>query len=183
MNVPTVMTERLILRPFAKKDAAELHRILNQEGILKYFPGPGSPSMEKAQRFVAHQMEQWGEVGYAWWAVELKETGRLVGWNGLQYLPETEETEIGFLLDKDHWGQGLTTEAGLVGLRFGFETVKLAEIIALAHPENLASQRVIEKLGLRFVEEAEYFDMAVRRFVLDEMTYRAGPASAEATGS
>ena len=178
MTAPTLETTRLTLRPFAEEDATELHRILNQEGILQYFPGPGSPSVDKAQRFVAHQIRQWEEVGYAWWAVELKETRSLIGWNGLQYLPETEETEIGFLLDKEHWGRGLTTEAGLAGLRFGFETVELGEIIALAHPKNLASQRVIEKLGLHFAEETEYFDIAVRRFVLDVQAYRESLARA-----
>lgn len=177
MKTPTVTTERLVLRPFVEDDAAELHRILNREGVLKYFPGPGSPSLEKAQKFVARQIKHWAEIGYAWWAVESKETGRLLGWNGLQNLPETSETEIGFLLDKDHWGLGLTTEAGLAGVEFGFETVGLKEVIALAHPENFASQKVIEKLGLRFVEETEYFDMPVRRFVLDAETYRGTTAA------
>jgi RimJ/RimL family protein N-acetyltransferase len=177
MKPPILTTERLVLRPFAEDDAADLHRILNQEDILKYFPGPGSPSLEKAQTFVARQIKQWDEIGYAWWAVELKETGKLLGWNGLQYLPETDETEIGFLLDKSYWGQGLTTEAGRAGIGFGFETVGLAEIVALAHPENVASQRVIEKLGLRFVEETEYFKMVVRRFVLSEDAYRGSRAA------
>jgi RimJ/RimL family protein N-acetyltransferase len=171
MTIPSFRTERLVLRPFANEDVEALHRILNEEGILRYFPGPGNPSMDKVEKFVAHQRRQWDEVGYAWWAVELKETRRLLGWNGLQYLPETGETEIGFLLDSAYWGRGLTTEAGRVGLRFGFEQVKLGEIVALAHPENRASQRVIEKLGLRFVEEAEYFGMTVRRFSLGAEAY------------
>jgi len=171
MTIPTFETERLTLRPFAAEDAPALHAIMNQEGILQYFPGPGSPPIEKVEKFVSHQLAQWGEVGYAWWAVESKETGRLLGWNGLQYLPETGETEIGFLLDKTHWGLGLTTEAGRIGVRFAFETVGIDELIALAHPENGASQRVIEKLGLRFVEETEYFGMAVRKFALNASDY------------
>jgi len=165
-------TERLILRPFDDGDATALHRILNQEKILQYFPDPGSPTLERARRFVDHQIEQWRHVGYGWWAVEEKESGKLLGWNGLQYLPETEETEIGFLIDKDYWGRGLTTEAGRFALRFGFEGLNLQEIVALAHPENGGSQRVIEKLGLRFVEEAIYFGMAVRRYALDAEGYR-----------
>jgi len=172
MNVPTFETQRLVLRPFVEEDAVELHRILSQEDVLKYFPGPGEPTLEKAQRFIAHQIKQWGEVGYAWWAIDLKETGALVGWNGLQYLPETGETEIGFLIDSTQWGKGLTTEAGRVGVRFAFDTVGISELIALAHPENLASQRVIEKLGLEFIEETEYFDMAVRKFTLGAEAYR-----------
>jgi len=172
-NAPTLETERLILRPFVPEDAEELHRILNLDGILRYFPGPGNPDMERVERFISRQTEQWREKGYAWWAVETKADRRLLGWNGLQYLPETDETEIGFLIDKAFWGRGLTPEAGRASLRFGFETLGLGEVIALAHPENTASQRVMEKLGLPFVEETVYFDMEVRRFVLSAADYRA----------
>jgi RimJ/RimL family protein N-acetyltransferase len=106
-------------------------------------------------------------VGYAWWAVELKTTGALAGWNGLQYLPDTRETEIGYLLDRFLWGQGLATEGARVGLRYGFDELRLPEIIALAHPENLASRRVMEKLGMRFAGPAEYFGMQMARYTLD----------------
>ena len=181
MTIPTFETERLILRPFTAEDVEPLHGIMNQEGILQYFPGPGNPPIEKVEKFVAHQVKQWDEIGYAWWAVELKETRRLLGWNGLQYLPETGETEIGFLTDSGYWGLGLTTEAGRIGVLFAFETVGIDELIALAHPENRASQRVIEKFGLRFVEETEYFGMAVRRFTLGAEVY-AEAAAADSPG-
>jgi ribosomal-protein-alanine N-acetyltransferase len=177
MKTPTFETQRLVLRPFAQADAAELHRILNQDDVLKYFPGPGSPSLEKVERFVEKQMRQWDEVGYAWWAVELKSSRALIGWNGLQFLPETRETEIGFLIDRTYWGQGLSTEAGRIGVRFAFESVGVEELIALAHPGNLASQRVIVKLGLRFVEETEYFEMPVRKFALRAEEFERPTAS------
>jgi len=170
---PTFRTKRLVLRPFVESDVEGLHRILNQDGILRYFPGPDAAPIDRVRAFVVRQMTQWDEIGYAWWAVESAETGALLGWNGLQYLPETEETEIGFLLDRSQWGQGLTTEAARIGLRFGFEEAGLEEIVALAHPENAPSRRVIEKLGLRYIEEAEYFGITVCRYVLESAGYRA----------
>jgi RimJ/RimL family protein N-acetyltransferase len=103
MTIPTLETERLRLRPFREEDAVALHRIVSAEGMLKYFPGPPSPSPERSERLVRHQIEQWTTVGYAWWAVELKATGQLAGWNGLQYLPDTQETELGFLIDRALW--------------------------------------------------------------------------------
>jgi RimJ/RimL family protein N-acetyltransferase len=99
MPVPTFETPRLRLRPFREDDASELHRILAQDDMLKYFPRPGAPPLERVQKLVLHQIEQWSTVGYAWWAVELKASRLLVGWNGLQYLPETDETEIGYPID------------------------------------------------------------------------------------
>jgi ribosomal-protein-alanine N-acetyltransferase len=171
MAVPTFETPRLRLRPFREDDASELHRILVQDDMLKYFPRPGTPPLERVQKLVLHQIEQWSTVGYAWWAVELKASQRLVGWNGLQYLPETRETEIGYLIDKPLWGQGLTTEAARVGLRYGFADLALHTIIALAHPDNGASRRVMEKLGMAFDGEAEYFGMRMARYAMEAAGY------------
>lgn len=171
MAVPTFETPRLRLRPFREDDASELHRILTQDDMLKYFPRPGAPPLERVQKLVLHQIEQWSTVGYAWWAVEFKASGRLVGWNGLQYLPETDETEIGYLTDRALWGQGLTTEAARVGLQYGFTNLGLPTIIALAHPDNRASRRVMEKLGMAYGREAEYFGMRMVRYAMDAAGY------------
>ena len=176
MTIPSFETERLRLRPFRDEDAVALHRIVSADGMLKYFPGPPIPSLEKSERLVRHQIEQWTTVGYAWWAVELKATGQLVGWNGLQFLPDTKETEIGFLTDKALWGQGLTTEGGRIGLRYGFRELGLPEIIALAHPENGASRRVIEKLGMQFDRVTEYFGMQLARYTLSAAGHERGAA-------
>jgi RimJ/RimL family protein N-acetyltransferase len=63
-------------------------------------------------------------------------------------------------------GQGLTTEAGRIGLQYGFRELGMREIIALAHPENGASRRVIEKLGMQFDRVTEYFGMQLARYTL-----------------
>jgi ribosomal-protein-alanine N-acetyltransferase len=83
-------------------------------------------------------------------------------------LPETEDVEIGYLLAKSFWGQGLATEGGHVGIKYGFESLGLKRIIGLVHPENKASQRVLKKLGLNFVDRAEYFGMELLRYWVDK---------------
>jgi len=174
MTVPSFETPRLRLRPFVEDDAPALHRILTKEDMLKYFPSPAGPSLDKVEKFVRNQIRQWATVGYGWWAVELKSTGALSGWNGLQYLPDTRETEVGYLLDRPLWGRGLTTEAARVSLRYGFGNLELPEIIALAHPENLASRRVMEKLGMRFTGPADYFGMQMARYVVGRAAFDMG---------
>ena len=89
----------------------------------------------------------------------------------MQYLPETEEVEIGFLLSKSCWGKGLATEGARAGLRFGFGSLGLESIVGIVHPENAASQRVLEKLGMAYVNEAEYFGMRVYRYVIDAAAF------------
>jgi ribosomal-protein-alanine N-acetyltransferase len=82
-------------------------------------------------------------------AVLLKDENKLIGWCGLGPLDfSPENIEIFFGLSKEYWGKGLATEAGKSVLHYGFETIGLEEIAAVAHPQNLASIKVIEKLGL-----------------------------------
>jgi RimJ/RimL family protein N-acetyltransferase len=172
MQIPTMATPRLTLRPFTGQDAGPLHRILGEEGVLRYYPSTRPPSPEAVTRFITAQLRHWEKHRLGWWAVEPRADPQLIGWNGLQYLPETKEVEVGFLLGKAWWGQGLATEGGREGLRYGFEQLGLDRIVGLVHPENAASRRVLEKLGLSFANEAEYFGITVRRYVIDATSFR-----------
>ena len=171
MDIPTIKTDRLILRPFTERDAEELRRILAQEGVLRYFPTTDPPPLDRVQKLIASQLQHWDKRGFGWWAVEPKSKEELIGWNGLQYLPETEEVEIGFLLSKSTWGKGLATEGAREGLKYGFETLGLESIVGIVHPENIASQGVLEKLGLTLSNEAEYFGMRVYRYLINASSY------------
>jgi len=106
----------------------------------------------------------------------------LVGWNGLQYLPESEETEVGYLLARPLWGQGLATEGARVSLEFGFSELKCTTIIALAHPDNGASRRVMEKLGMTFDRLAVYFGMQMARYTFDVVDYPSFPEALHMQG-
>ena len=167
-HIPTFATPRLTLRPFTSDDAASLHRILNQPNILQYFPNPDAPSIKRVGEIIDKQLAHWQEHNLGWWAVVPSENTELIGWNGLQYLPETDEVEVGYLLSKRFWGQGLATEGAKISLEFGFDQLGLKRIIGLTHPNNSASQKVLLKCGLKFVDLANYFDMQVRRYVVEK---------------
>ncbi len=101
---------------------------------------------------MASQQVHWETYGYGNWGVVPAGERVIAGWAGLQFLPELNETEVGFLLDRRCWGKGYATEAARASLQFGFERFHLDHIIALVHPENAASLRVIEKCGMRYVD-------------------------------
>jgi ribosomal-protein-alanine N-acetyltransferase len=166
MGIPTIKTERLNLRPFTLQDAEPLRQILSVPGVLEYFPSLDPPDLERVQKLVQKQIEHWREHDFGWWAVEPIEEGELIGWSGLQYLPETDEIEIGYLLSKPYWGEGLATESAIAGLDFGLKSLEIEEIIGIVHPENVASQKVLEKIGLRFQERTEYFGMECYKYLV-----------------
>ena len=161
---PSIQTKHLMLRPLEPNDAGVLHRIYQSEGVLRYFPNPVSPPLEKIQRFIAGQQMHWEKHGYGDWGVVPVGEGEIIGWAGLQFLPELDETEVGFLLDRPFWGKGYATEAALASVQFGFERFSLDHIIALVHPDNLASRRVIEKCGMSYVETLSLWGIKLMRY-------------------
>jgi ribosomal-protein-alanine N-acetyltransferase len=163
-HVPILTTQRLILRPLTLDDADALFQISQEENIFRYFPTQAAWPMEKVERYINHQNSHWETFHYGHWAVTMRETGQLMGWNGLEFLPETNEIEVGYLFSKEFWGKGYATEATNETVKFGIETVGVKEIIGLTHPENIASQRVLEKSGLVFTRRQFYFGMEMFRF-------------------
>jgi ribosomal-protein-alanine N-acetyltransferase len=170
----SLKTTNLTLRPLQEKDAKALYRIYQTEGVLQYFPNPVPPPLEKAERFIHNQLAHWEKFGYGNWGIVPDGEAEIIGWAGLQYLPELSETEIGFLLDRPFWGKGYATEAAMASLEFGFSRFRLDHIIALVHPENLASQRVIEKCGLTYQESLALWGITLRRYRVNQPHRRGG---------
>jgi RimJ/RimL family protein N-acetyltransferase len=167
MKIPTITTARLILRAFTEDDAEPLHHILDEADVLRYFPNPNPPSLDRVQSLIARQLAHWQEHGYGWWAAELRESQELIGWCGLQFLPEFVKTEVAYLLGKPYWGKGLGSEAARVAVQFGLETLRLESILAIVHVDNAASRRVIEKLGMVFIEQTYLWGMECYRYQVE----------------
>ena len=161
MAVPSLTTPRLILRGFSEADIDPMQRIMAGKDVLRYFPRGDPPDGERVAKMIARIIRHWEEHGYGLWAVQSRLSGELMGRCGLQLIPETGEVEIDFLLGNPFWGQGFASEAGRASLNYGFEELALDQIVGIVHPENIASQRVLEKLGMRFREKASYFGMEV----------------------
>jgi len=106
--------------------------------------------------------------GYALWWWRERESGELIGHIGLNRTEVEGEpvTEVGWSVRPDRWGEGLATEAAGASLSWGFEVAELDQIVSFTMVENLASRRVMEKIGLAYVRE---FD----RFGFDHVLYAA----------
>ena len=168
MTIPTIQTDRLTLRAFTEADVDIMYSILSGKDVLRYFPpNPDPITRERAKKMITRILSHWEEHGYGLWAVTLAETGQLLGRCGIQYIPETDEVEVDFILDREFWGRGYATEAGKASLKYGFDNLDVDEIIGLVHPENIASQRALQKIGMQYIETKEYFGMIVQRYVIE----------------
>ena len=141
-------TERLILRTWTLADAPKLFEICGDADVMKYL-GTGKPyeAIEEADEFLRWAENYQTENGFCRWAIVSKENQEIIGSCGFARPHGTEEIELGYLLAKRYWGKGFATEATEACLRYGFERLKFNEAIAITDLENLASQKVLEKIG------------------------------------
>jgi len=171
--IPIIRTQRLSLVPIQLSDAVVLQRIYQEEGVLKYFPNTSPPPLEKVQRFAAGQQAHWEKYGYGNWGILPDGEREIAGWAGLQYLTELDETEVGFLLSRAFWGKGYATQAARASLQFGFDHFHFDYIIALVHPDNIASRRVIAKCAMTYRETIALWGIDLMRHSVDQVSYTA----------
>ena len=157
---PEIETERLLLRQFKASDIDSwANQIFADPEVIRFLPRREMTAHERAERGFRAITEKWQKFGFGEWAVTDKENGDFIGHCGLNLLEETGEVEVDYALAKSCWGRGLATEAAYASLRFGFETAGLKRIIGFVFPENTASQRVLEHIGLSFENEGQYFGL------------------------
>lgn len=143
-------TDRLLLRRLVMEDLDDLFALYSDPEIRKYFP-EGVLSREETREELEWHMNghpRHPELGL--WATVHKETGKFIGRCGLLpwEIEDKLEIEIAYLLDKSFWHQGLATEAAQGILNYAFKRLNLARLICLIDPENIASQRVAERIGM-----------------------------------
>jgi len=160
---PSLVTPRLLLRPLTIQDAESLQQTLDSPDVWRYFPRTEVPNLDRTRTYIEGQIAHWEENGFGHWAVENRDK-ELMGWCGLQYLPETDEKEVAYCFGKPFWGKGYATEAARTSLSYGLNDLHIKEIIGLTHVDNRASQHVLEKIGLKFVDRKPYFGMECFRF-------------------
>ena len=151
-----IETERLFLREISLDDKEDMFRLNSDPRVLKYTGEPAVRSVEEMEKAIARRSIEYKECGYGRWATILKDGKRFVGWAGLLYLPEFDETDLGYRFLPEYWGLGIATEASRAILDYGFRVLKLERIVAIAMKEHKASIRVMEKAGMEFEKFAPY---------------------------
>lgn len=148
-------TERLILRPLAEKDVEKIYAMRSDPAIMRFIREPQNRT--ESADWIELVSSRWTNDKIGFCAMIEKETNQFVGWCGLWKLKETGEIEIGYATAKGFWGKDFATEAAREFLAYGFESLHFDEIVAVARPENAASRRVMEKIGMRFDYIGEFY--------------------------
>lgn len=157
-------TPRLYLRQFTEADAPLILTLNSDPEIVKYVHEPTLETEEQARNIIINNILPQYPNNLGRWAMHIKETNEFIGWCGLKYRPELNETDLGYRLMQKKWGLGYATEAARHTLNHGFSKLNLHLITAKAHIENIASIKVLEKLGMDFIGEGIVDNCPVRTY-------------------
>jgi ribosomal-protein-alanine N-acetyltransferase len=175
-------TERLVLETWQESDWAEFRPIATDPEVMRYITGGAPWSDDQIRSFVNRQMQCYLDRGFCRWKLVERPSGHLIGFCGVGFWRDDLDPEIGWWLAHPHWGKGLATEAATVALRDVFERVKLDRVISVARPANLASTRIMEKLGLQFETEFESEGVHLVRYAIDRAQYAVLMSAAGSSG-
>lgn len=158
-------TPRLLLRQFTLEDAGLLYELNSDPEVLKYLHEPLLQNEEHARTILTNIIFPQYEKHLGRWAILTKQENEFIGWCGLKYRPELDEIDLGYRFMKKYWGYGYATEAARRTLEYGFCNLHLKVITARAHIANAASQRVLEKTGMKFIGEGIVDECPVKTYV------------------
>jgi [ribosomal protein S5]-alanine N-acetyltransferase len=141
-----IETDRLILREFRPTDLQALVPILADPKVMK-FSTNGVNSVEQVREKIAGFITCYQQVGFAKWAVILKQNNHLLGYCGIgiDCIDGNDERELGYRLDSNYWGQGLATEAALASIKYGFDRLNLSYVLGVVERENTAQLGFLKK--------------------------------------
>lgn len=145
-----IETDRLVLRTWKNDDADTFYSINQDPKVIEFLGGP--MTLEEVDQFIQDKNKQQETRNFTLWATELKATGELIGYIGLNYTDWpahfTPTVEVGWRLGSQYWGNGYATEGAKACLNYGFNKCGLQEIVSFTVPANMRSIRVMEKIGM-----------------------------------
>ena len=169
-------TERLRLRPYRQNDLDDLHAMFSDAEHMTWYPAPFG--IEETRGWIDRRFEEYREDGFGLWIVEDRATGAFLGTAGpaVRIVDETRHIEIGWHTRPGRKGEGIAPEAGAAACDWAFENLDVDHLISIVRPENVASGRVAEKIGMHVDHETDYKGLWHRIYWLDRVSWegRAG---------
>ncbi|GIN42381.1 GNAT family N-acetyltransferase [Heyndrickxia oleronia] len=145
---PVLETNRIRLRRIEKGDAHDIFKYLSDKEVMKHYGTEPFQTVDEAIRAISRYESLFTEKRGIRWGITLKGDNKVIG-SCVFYnmVSEHYRTDIGFVLSKNFWGQGIAQEALKAAIKYGFEYLNINRIEAVIEPPNVASQKLVERLG------------------------------------
>ncbi len=150
-DMPTLTTERLILRRMRVSDANDMYEYSKDPEVTKYLLWMPHPNKKYTERYLQYLSGRYRAGLFYDWAIVLRESGKMIGTCGFtRFYDENNAAECGYVINPDYWGQGIAPEALAAVMKFGFMTLGLHRIECRYMIGNDRSRRVMEKVGMSY---------------------------------
>jgi [ribosomal protein S5]-alanine N-acetyltransferase len=166
METVLIHTRRLSLQSVHPNDLEAFAELWRDPNVMVYLPAGKPLSNMDAEQLLEYMLSHWQKYGFGTFTVRWSDRPDFLGYCGVQYLSAgfngvlegvQPVTELLYGYTPAYWGKGIATEAAAAVLRFSFETLDLPQVIAAIHPDNAASGRILEKMGMQRAEQIHYY--------------------------
>jgi ribosomal-protein-alanine N-acetyltransferase len=155
-----IETDTLIIRELEVSDAEGMFELDSDPEVHEFLGKNPIKTIDEAHEAIAYIRKQYTSNGIGRWAIIDKKTEDFIGWTGLKYekalRKEFNYYDLGYRLRKKYWGNGIATETAIASLKYGFEKLNLKAIGAAAEVNHAASNKILKKIGLKFIETFDY---------------------------
>ena len=160
-------TERLRLRPYRREDLDDLAPMFADPEHMRHYPSPFT--REETAGWIERQLERYRDDGFGLWVIEDLGTGELLGTAGatVQVVEGVRAVELGWHVRPGDKGRGIASEAGAAARDWAFANLDVDHLISLVRPENAASARVAEKIGMRVERDVDFHGLPHRVWRID----------------
>jgi len=168
------------MRKIDKNDVQDFYELDSDPDVHIYLGNSPVKTLEESEKMIDHVLFQYKEYGLGRLAIIDKKSNEFIGWSGLKYetgIREFKYYDLGYRLKKKYWGKGVATETAIASLQYGFNELNLNEICAAAVVGNLASNRVLQKMGMTqgetfhfHGEKCNWYSLSKENFLLVNLT-------------
>ena len=170
-DAPTLETERLLLRVPGDDDLPALVRVFGDPEVMRYVADGMPRDLKALEESQCRIEEHWRAYGFGPLVALERAGGRLVGEAGLQVLEGGPDVELTYSFARAVWGQGYGVEAGAAVLRWAFGPLELPRVVAVVYPANVASRRVLERLGFAATGRGRHYGADLLEFELSRQSF------------
>lgn len=150
-------------------DVESFHKIMTDERVTEFLPVDPNASIEESRARAERRIVLEHQLGYTMWTVVERATGRIIGACGFALVEGVgPDVELAYQFGADHWGQGYATEAAAACLEYGFAELELDRVLGMTFPDNFASRRVLEKVGMTYEGRATYYDREMALYSIED---------------
>lgn len=160
-------TAGMKVRQMVEHDFPEYLQLEKNPEVMRYITGRGRTTEEARKRFDRQRLDYLMEPGFGVWIVCRKNNDEIAGTVNLNYIPGTDIRQIGYKLTPAAQGKGFASELAIGLLNYGFNVLGLNELSAICHPDNIASEKVMQKAGMESVGKGWFYESECLHYRID----------------